>query len=707
VRADHVMSVDFRLPPTSWCGVFAREKWQDDKWQGAGRRYGFLSAWANGLMTVSACLLGLAVATETPVNVRYPVENTVRPASKRPLVLLAADGQPFARRGDCIAAPVALTELPRHLIDAALSMEDRRFYRHLGVDPLGILRAARRNYETGSHREGGSTITQQLVKMSYLSSAKTLERKAEEAMIATWLETRLTKDQILERYLSSAYFGEGCFGVRAAAQHLFNKPVGELTIAESALLVALLRAPTQLANNFEDANQRAKLVMQAMVRNGRLDEARLAEIQPAVLDAARGEELGSYYADWLSELVHKDVQDPHSRQPLTVYSTFEPGLQSAAEEAVLSVLDKQGRRAKAGQGALVAMRTDGRVVAMVGGRERAASQFNRAVQARRQPGSSFKTFVYLAALQAGIRPDLVLDDESVSVDGWEPKNFDGRFKGSVPLTTAFASSINTVAVKLAEAVGRDTVIRTARNLGISSPLAPIPSLALGTSEVSLLEMTAAYAAIAAGAYPVKPWGVAGLDALPGKGGEPPSDAGVWKLREAEEMRELLSGVVNRGSGRAADLSIPTYGKTGTSQEHRDAWFIGFAGNLVVGVWVGNDDSGPMNGVTGGSLPAQIWRSFMRAAMKSDARFERKLPRIAVFEARSRTPVDRSPMLASVKALVLPVEEKRRTVVRSRTVASGDFLPLTGFAPVERAPQPSSRPSREFQSRLTDMGWPGE
>ena len=695
--------------------LLPRPEWSSsEKLPDRPRGYGFLSGLANGLMIVSLCLLGLAAAAEKPVSERYPLENTLRPAGKRPIVLIGADGQPFAERGDCVAEPVRLSELPRHFIDAALSMEDRRFYRHLGVDPLGILRAARRNYEAGGHREGGSTITQQLVKMSYLSSAKTLERKAEEAMIAAWLETRLSKDEILERYLNSAYFGEGCFGVRAAARHLFNKAVGDLTVPESAFMVALLRAPTQLASNFDDATQRARLVMQAMVSNGRLDAARLAEIQPAELHPARAEETGSYYADWLAEALQKEVDDPHSRQPLTVYSTFEPGLQRLAEDAVSSVLEKQGSRLNASQAALVAMRTDGRVVAMVGGRERAASQFNRAVQARRQPGSSFKTFVYLAALHAGVSPDLVMSDEPVSIDGWEPKNFDGDYRGSVPLTKAFASSINTVAVKLSEAVGREAVIRMARNLGIGTPLAPNPSLPLGTSEVSLLDMTAAYAAIAAGVYPVKPWGVAGLDSLPANGGELPSDAGLWKLNEAEEMRDLLSAVVRSGSGRSASLPIKAFGKTGTSQEHRDAWFIGFAGNLVVGVWVGNDDSAPMKGVTGGGLPAQIWRSFMRGAMKSDPRFERKLPSIAVFEARSRTPVDRSPVLASVKALTAsvsaPREEKPKSVVRSRTVVSSEFL-SGRYRPADREPeqrpQPQPRVSREFQSRLSDMNWPGQ
>ena len=406
----------------------------------ANRQLGFLSGLANALIVVSCGLLGLVAALEVPPSVRYPIEQTLRPASKRPLVLLGSDGQPFAKRGDCMAAPVTLDELPKHFVDAVLAMEDRRFYIHFGIDPLGILRAAKRNYDAGGTREGGSTITQQLVKISFLTSARTLERKLEEALLALWLELRLTKDQILERYLSSAYFGEGCFGTRAAARHFFNKPVGELNLWESALMVALLRSPTQLANNLGDANQRAMLVVQAMVRDGRLSEAQLPGMQPARLDGTRSVETGSDYADWLTETMQKDLENPHSRQPIRVHTTFDPGLQRMAQEAVRSVLDKQGRKQNASQAAVVAMRTDGRVVAMVGGKERAASQFNRAVQARRQPGSSFKTFVYLAALRAGASPDTLITDEPISIDGWEPKNFDGEHHGTMALTQAFAAS---------------------------------------------------------------------------------------------------------------------------------------------------------------------------------------------------------------------------------------------------------------------------
>jgi penicillin-binding protein 1A len=681
----------------------------------AQRRFGSLSGVFNATVTFWACVLVLAASLEmTPIQ-RYPLENTLRAATKRPLVLVDSKGQTFARRGECVASPVTIAELPRHFIDAVVAMEDRRFYSHVGVDPLGILRAAYRNYSAGGTREGGSTITQQLVKISYLSSARTMERKMEEALIATWLEMVLTKDQILERYLNSAYFGDGCFGVRAAVRHFFGKEVGEVSVPEAAFMVALLRSPTQLINRIDDANQRARLVMQAMVREGMLEESKLAEMAPVQLLERGEDESGSYYADWLTDSLAKELADPHSRQTLTVHTTFNPDLQKSAEKAVRSVLDKQGKRAKASQAALVAMRTDGRVVAMVGGREHATSQFNRAVQARRQPGSSFKMFVYLAALQAGVKPEMMVSDEPLDINGWEPKNFGGGYRGYVSLRQAFASSINTVAVKLSEAVGREAVIDTARNLGITSPLQPNPSIALGTSEVTLLEMTAAYAAVAAGAYPVKPWGVAGFDAAPADGGRPPEGSGEWKLARADDLRELLSGVVRRGSGRSAGVSAASYGKTGTSQDHRDAWFVGFAGNLVAGVWVGNDDFTPMRGVTGGSLPAQIWRTFMRDAIKTDPDFQRKLPRIVAFAARSKggpldrtsasiasldnlSVIDRSPGHVSLSGSMPALRQYRRY--------SEESSPFAAQPEPRAAVRPSARASREFQDRLDSMGWPG-
>ncbi|MBX2806477.1 MAG: PBP1A family penicillin-binding protein [Hyphomicrobiales bacterium] len=665
----------------------------------------FLSRLSNAAVVLGLGLAGLAASFPQRVYEAYPLENTLRPAADRPLLLIDANGEPFARRGDCTAAPVTVKDLPPHFIDALLAMEDRRFYSHFGIDPIGVLRAARRNYRAGAVREGGSTLTQQLVKVSYLTKDRTLDRKIEEAFLSIWLEIRLTKNQILERYISSVYFGKGCYGVRAAARKFFGKQVNQLSIAESAFMVALLSSPSQLINDFDSARKRAKLVIGAMVDDGRLSKEAAGAIQISQLQVDESEEVAGHYADWLSDVVHTSLPDRNSRKLLRVHTTFDPALQDMASEAVDEIMDKYGKRYRAGQAGLVAMRTDGRIVAMIGGRDWSSSRFNRAVSARRQPGSSFKTFVYLAAFQVGMSPDMRVSDYAISIDGWEPKNFGDKHRGPVGIRSAFASSINTVAVQLSEAVGRDAVIETARKLGIQSPLAPYPSISLGSAEVTLLEMTSAYAAIAAGAYPIKPWGVASFDRIAADGGHPPEGSGAWRLKGAENMRQLMAGVVNRGSGRAARLPIRAYGKTGTSQEHRDGWFIGFSGNLVVGVWVGNDDDTPMRGVTGGSLPARIWNRFMRKALKSDPNFERKLPRIAAFEAREPAEELDAWRLAAIENLAIlsayeygdfDSYEHVTTSTRSRRERQRQ----------RRARRSYSRPvSRDLEQRLNAMEWP--
>ncbi len=556
----------------------------------------------------------------------------LEPASQRTLVLHTNDGKPFARRGGCVAEPVSLDEVPQHFVDALLSMEDRRFYYHLGIDPIGLARAAMENRAAGRIVQGGSTITQQLAKYSLLSSDRTMERKRKEAWLALSLELRLSKDEILERYVSSAYFGQGCYGLRAAAKQYFGATVPDLTLPQSAYLVALLKSPTALNRDPEAARQRGNEVLDAMVETRKLSPARRKELAPVVPEIKTENTTGSYYADWVSRTIELPRTSDYS--PLPVYTAFDPELQRLAESAVETVLAKEGKARNVSQAAMVVMRPDGRVLAMVGGADHDQSQFNRAVQARRQPGSSFKLFVYLAALRAGLTPNSTVVDRPVRIGSYEPKNFGHRYRGAMPMSRAFASSINTVSVQLSEGMRRKPVITAARDLGISTPLEAQPSLALGAFEVTLLEMTSAFAAVDAGAYPVKPWAITGFAAADSNSA-PPRGAGRWRLNEQKELQTLLRGTVESGSGRRARLPIRAYGKTGTSQDYRDAWFIGFAGNLVVGVWVGNDDFKPMKRVTGGSLPAEIWVSFMREAIETDKGFEKKPQRIAAFEAEPR------------------------------------------------------------------------
>jgi penicillin-binding protein 1A len=597
----------------------------------AGRRS---AAVASVLLTgfaVTAGLIGVPFLLLTT-----PVENyaltALEPAAQRTLVLYGNDGKPFARRGGCVAEPVSLDEVPQHFVDALLSMEDRRFYYHLGIDPIGLARAALENRAAGRIVQGGSTITQQLVKYSLLSSDRTMERKQKEAWLALSLELRLTKEEILERYLSSTYFGQGCYGLRAAAKRYFATTVPKLTIPQSAYLVALLKSPTALNRTPEAARQRSAAVLDAMVSNGKLDAADREGIEPVVPDVEPGHDKGGYYADWVASTI--EVPRTGEYAPLPVQTAFDPALQTLADKAVRTVLEKKGKARKVTQAAMVVMRPDGRVLAMVGGADHDESQFNRAVQAERQPGSSFKLFVYLAALRAGLTPDSTVVDRPIRIGNYEPENFGHRYRGAMPMRSAFASSINTVAVQLSEAMQREPVIKAARDLGISTPLEAQPSLALGAFEVTLLEMTSAYAAVAAGAYPVKPWAITGFEETDSNAA-PPREAGRWLLAEQSEMQTLLRGTVERGSGRRARLPVRAYGKTGTSQDYRDAWFIGFAGNLVVGVWVGNDDFAKMNRVTGGSLPAEIWATFMGEAIEQDPAFEETQTRIAAFLAEPR------------------------------------------------------------------------
>ncbi|SFR80581.1 transglycosylase domain-containing protein [Sphingomonas jatrophae] len=561
---------------------------------------------------VAAALLLLFVAAAW-LAITAPLSRSLRPTAPPSVTLLAADGTPIARKGAIIDRMVDVGTLPDHVGNAFVAIEDRRFYSHWGIDPRGILRAAWSNMRAGGVVEGGSTITQQLGKVAFLDSDRTMARKLREAMIAVWLELWLTKREILSRYLSNVYFGDNVYGLRAAAQHYFSKSPEKLSVSESAMLAGLMKAPSRLApsTNLSGARARQKLVVAAMAREGFLTEREARAARPARLRLRRIRTLptGTYFADWAMPAARDKAGAVYAEQ--TVRTTLDSRIQKAAVRAV--------NRAALGQAqvAIVAMRPDGRVVAMVGGRDYKASSFNRATQARRQPGSTFKLFVYLAALRAGMTPDDMVEDEKVTVDGWTPENNDRRYRGAITLRRAFALSSNVAAVRLAEQVGRDRVMKAARDLGIRSPLTERPSVSLGTSGVTLIELTAAYAAVAAGNYPVLPQGL------------PPAEAAergwlqsLWdrrhrlSTRERDMLLDLLAATVREGTGRAAALAEPSFGKTGTTQDHRDAIFVGFAGDLVTGVWVGRDDNKPIPGMTGGTLPARIWRDFMAEAIGS-------------------------------------------------------------------------------------------
>jgi len=505
-------------------------------------------------------------------------------------------------------------------VQAVLSIEDRRFYHHFGIDPVGIARALRRNAEAGEIVEGGSTITQQLVKMRLLGNDRTLARKLREALTAIWLELRLGKEEILTRYLNNVYLGGGAHGMPAAARLYFDKRLDQLNVAEAAMLAGLIKAPSQYnpLRDPEGARDRAALVIDAMVANGAIDSraAADAKARPATLHpTAVSTQADSWFADWVGREA-ASVTGSFTRS-VRLRTTLDTRLQRLAEDVIKGALTREGARAGASQAALVALRPDGAVLAMVGGRNYRDSQFNRAVEANRHPGSAFKLFVYLAALRKGLGPNDTIDAGPIEINGWEPENFGGHEYGRVTLADAFARSINTAAVRLAMDVGLDEVIRAARDLGIDAKLPKVPSLALGAVEVSLLDLTGAFASVRAGRTHVEPWGISAF----GPEGQPrlqtmgPPMVGAQQSlgRYQQPMIDLLRGVVERGTGRAAALNGFAAGKTGTSQNHRDAWFIGFNESLIVGVWVGNDDGTPMHRVVGGALPASIWKRFMTEA----------------------------------------------------------------------------------------------
>src|SRR3954451_7020829 len=561
--------------------------------------------------------LAYCIAT-LPINGGLQAE-----ATQSALVLEADNGETFATRGVFKGDKLTAADLPPHLAQAIVAIEDRRFYQHRGVDLRGLARAVFRNAQAGGTREGGSTITQQTARLMFLSQERTLKRKVQEALLALWLESQLSKDEILVRYLNTAFFGAGAYGVDAAAKRYFGKPAKDLSLAEAAMLAGLVRAPSQLAptRNLGGAKERADLVLQAMVDNG--------AITPQQADAARAQAVSLRTppetppgANYFVDMVANDVRRLLGSSPgdLTLRTTINLQLQRLAEGVVERRPEAEGRKKNASQAALLAMRPDGAILALVGGRDYEASQFNRVTQAKRQAGSLFKLFVYLTAFErGGYTPGSVLVDRPTQIGDWEPQNHGGRFRGAVNLRTAFAQSINTIAAQLAEEVGIPAVIDTAKRMGGTSPLPAVPSLALGSADVTVMEMTRAFAAVAAGVQSVEPYAVRAVrggqqQALYTRPGAGPEAAG--RLGEARAMMtDLLQAVVTEGTGKAVRLpNVTAAGKTGTTQEYRDAWFIGFTPELVVGVWVGNDDNELMKTVVGGDLPAAIWRDFVSRAL---------------------------------------------------------------------------------------------
>jgi penicillin-binding protein 1A len=547
-----------------------------------------------------------------------PIQSLEVPKRPPSVQIVGLNGRVLATRGEMGGAAVPLRELPPFVPKAFLAIEDRRFYSHHGVDPLGVIRAGIANVLHRGVSQGGSTITQQLAKNLFLTQERTLTRKLQEVILAIWLERKFSKNEILELYLNRVYFGSGAYGVEAAAQRYFGKSARQITLAEAALLAGLVKSPSRLAptRNFDGAEARAQVVLAAMAEAGYVkdDAAKVAMTSaPKIVQPTAGGSV-NYVADWVMDVLNDLVG--HVEQDVVVETTIDPGLQAAAEKSLIDELAAKGGKLDIQQGALVAMTPQGAVRALVGGRNYAESQFNRAVAARRQPGSAFKPFVYLTALERGLTPDTVREDKPIEVKGWRPENYSREYFGPVTLTRALALSLNTVSVRLTLEVGPQSVVRTAHRLGISSKLDANASIALGTSEVSVLELVSAYVPFANGGIAVAPHVIERVRTASGKLLYRARDPGLGRVideRNVAMMNQMMQETLTTGTARKAEpLGSPAAGKTGTSQDFRDAWFVGYTGHLVTGVWLGNDDNSPTK-ATGGGLPVEIWSRFMKVA----------------------------------------------------------------------------------------------
>jgi len=542
------------------------------------------------------------------------------------VTVLADDGTVLGVRGPLYARPVTLDSLPAYVPQAFIAIEDRRFYDHAGFDRRAIARSMLVNLRAGRIVQGGSTLTMQLVKNLVLSPERTLRRKIQEVRLAVMMETLLSKQEILELYLNRVYLGEQAYGIEAAAQHYFNKPASELTLQEAAILAALPKAPTRLAptENMQAAVERARDVLRAMLEEGYIDPVAYltavaipAELAGELAEAVNPALYGHVFDAALAE-ARRRLGEDGATPDLVVTTTIDPALQAAAQGALEDVLASQGAARNADEGALVAIAPNGAVRAMIGGRDYTASQFNRATQARRQPGSAFKPIVFAAAFEARLHPHTVFVDEPLDIDGWSPRNFGGGHRGRITITDALKHSINTVAAQAGVRAGIENVAEMGARLGITTPLPPFPALALGAGETYLIDLTAAYTVFANDGMRRNPYLVSQIRNSRGDllWAAPEDHEGerVITVEHARWISTMLQGVVLEGTGTRAQLpGHRAAGKTGTSQNSRDAWFAGYTGHLTAGVWVGNDDDTPMNAVTGGALPAEIWRRFMTAA----------------------------------------------------------------------------------------------
>ena len=545
-----------------------------------------------------------------------PETESIQISRQPSITFLDKDGRIIASYGDIYGKSIKYQNLPKNLINAVIVTEDKRFFQHHGVDFRGVLRAVYVNFKEGRIVQGGSTITQQLAKNLFLTPERSYTRKLHELILSIWLEIRFSKQQILSIYLNRVYLGSGTYGVQAASEKYFNKKVEDLNLYECAVIASLLKAPSRynpIANK-DLSKERASLVLESMTKDKMITEEKVKQAKDNNQKYSKfttPPKSTRYFIDWLLPRVKAYVGEIN--EDLIVRTTLDVKLQKIAEESLNKITLNYP---SADQSALVGLDLDGGVISMIGGRDYGDSQFNRVTQAKRQPGSAFKLFVYLAGIENGLLPEDIIIDSKVNINGWSPKNYKDNYLGEVSIEDAFSKSINTVAVKISEKIGRDKVIKMAKIMGINSPILNNPSLALGTSEVNLLELTAAYDVLANNGNGVFVHGIRSIENTDGENLFTRKIQGPGKILEAtvvKTMTQMMEETIKTGTGKKARLNRPAAGKTGTSQSLRDAWFVGFTSNIVVGVWFGNDDDSPMKKITGGTAPAILWNDFMKKA----------------------------------------------------------------------------------------------
>ncbi|OYX62982.1 MAG: penicillin-binding protein [Novosphingobium sp. 32-60-15] len=578
----------------------------------AFRRWiGRMFVWGTGFALLG--VLALVVAVAVTVRSLPGYQELKSSQTGQMIVVRAADGSEIVTLGPSYGKWVPYERIPKAMKDAMISVEDRRFRSHWGVDPIGIVRSVMVRVESGTWRQGGSTITQQLARNIFLNNNKTFGRKSREWVLALALEQKFSKDQVLELYLNKVYFGGGAYGIDSAARKFFGHPGEKITLPEAAIIAGLVKAPSRYSPtaDAEAAIGRAGVVLQTMVTNGVItaDEAAALDLKKVKMVEDRASQNSArYFTDWA--LPQLDFILPENDQPIEVWTTLDPVMQRAATNAIASFAPKGA------QGALVSLDRDGAVLAMVGGTDYVTSNYNRAVNAVRQPGSAWKLFVYLTALEAGYTPDDRVVDEQVTIEGWTPRNDGGRYAGEIDLRTAFAYSKNTVAAQLGNEVGFGQVANMARRLGITTPINTLPSMVLGSSDVRVIDMVRAFAAVQAKGMSVAPFGIRKVTTTDGEllySYRPDTPQQLMPNYVAAGMTDLMQTAVNIGTGRAAQIGRPVAGKTGTTSSNKDGWFLGFSSGITTGVWMGRDDAKAVPGLQGGAAPARAFAAYMKVA----------------------------------------------------------------------------------------------